>query len=204
MICAGCQADIPRIESPRCYICGLPRSGPCVCGTGEAKIWALDGVRSIFRFEGVAREAVHSLKYKNVRIIAKPLAQHLANYLIEEPWKLDLLVPVPLHKKRLRQRGYNQSGLLVQHLEELTGIPSSLNCLYKNRDTKPQARTTNIEERRLNVVNAFTSVPGLMKGKNILLIDDVITTGATLEACALELKRGGATAVWGLTLARGM
>ena len=163
LICDGCQATLPRIEAPWCYICGLPRSGPWVCGTGRGKTWALDGLRSIFRFEEVIREAVHSLKYKNVRAIARPLAQHMVDYLVEEPWKPDLLVPVPLHKKRLRERGYNQSELLVRNLAKSTGLPVATDCSYRNRDTKPQARMADPKERRLNVAEAFTCVPGVCR-----------------------------------------
>ena len=202
LICIRCRDALPRIEPPWCYICGLPRSGPCVCGTNRSKTWLLDGLRSPFRFEGTIREAIHSLKYRNIRAIAGPLAEYLADYHRGESLKTDVLVAVPLHSKRLRERGYNQSELLARSLAKAGGLPLIADCLHRTRDTPPQARSTNVEERRANVARAFSCKPGSVTGKSVLIIDDVTTTGATLEACAQELKKAGAISVWALTVAR--
>lgn len=113
----------------------------------------------------------------------------------------DILVPVPLHARRLRERGYNQSSLLAKGLAKLTGFPVVEYALFRSRDSLPQARTTNVEDRRRNVAGVF-ACRGMLKGSHVLLIDDVCTSGATLEACAVALKAASAVSVWGLTLAR--
>jgi ComF family protein len=111
-------------------------------------------------------------------------------------------VPVPLHPKRLRERGYNQSRLLAQELGKLTDLPVVDDCLVRGRHSLPQARTSTVGERRSNVADAFSCRDRRLQGKSVLLIDDVSTSGATLDACARALKQAGATTVWGLVLAR--
>ena len=112
------------------------------------------------------------------------------------------MVPVPLHAKRLRYRGYNQSSLIARDLGELTGLLVVEGCLIRVKDTPSQARTETVDERHRNVINAFSYTKERINGKGVLLIDDVCTSGATLEACATALKSAGASSVWGLTLAR--
>jgi len=126
----------------------------------------------------------------------------LGEYLADNPAPGDILVPVPLHRKRLRERGYNQSSLLARELSKLVDLPVVEDCLERKRYVRPQARTSTVEERRNNVVAAFASGSRDVRGKQVLLIDDVATSGATLNACAVVLKAAGASSVWGLTLAR--
>lgn len=114
----------------------------------------------------------------------------------------EVLVPVPLHTKRLRNRGYNQSSLIAKELSKLAAVPVVEGCLVRVKDSLPQARTETADQRRRNVVDAFACVDQRFRGKRIVLIDDVCTSGATLEACAVALKSAGAFSVWGLTLAR--
>jgi ComF family protein len=129
-------------------------------------------------------------------------AQWLNDYLIANPVPREVLVPVPLHHKRLRERGYNQSRLLAQELVKLTNLPMVDDCLTRHRHSPPQARTATVDERRSNVASAFSCRDGRLQGKKVLLIDDVSTSGATLDACARALKEAGAISVWGLVLAR--
>lgn len=202
LICSHCRSDLPEIEPPWCFICGLPRGGFCVCGTDRSRIWSLDGIRSPFRFEGAIREAVHGLKYRNIRGLADVLARFLAPYLHSDEIPADVLVPVPLHRKRLRERGYNQSELLARCLSGLTGVPCRTDLLSRERHALPQARAEDIRQRRSNVVDAFRAAAGLIQGERILLLDDVTTTSSTLEACASELKAAGAGSIWAITVAR--
>jgi len=148
------------------------------------------------------RQAIHKLKYNNLRILAAPLAQLLHDYLTDNPLLGEVLVPVPLHRKRLRERGYNQSGLLARELGRLANLPVDEDCLVRKRHACPQARTSTVEERRSNVAEAFTASGRRIRDKQVLLIDDVATSGATLDACAAVLKAAGAASVWGLALAR--
>ena len=111
-------------------------------------------------------------------------------------------MPVPLHKKRLRERGYNQSSLLAKELSKLINLSVVDDCLIRQRHTPSQAKTPTVDERRSNVTGAFTCRDHQLRDKQVLLIDDVSTSGATLNACATALKAAGATSVWGLVLAR--
>lgn len=201
-ICPSCLHSLARIEPPVCPLCGRPRhhEGLCTdCAGWEASI---DGIRSPFIFEGLIRTAIHHLKYRNLKAIAETLATLLKDYLETLPLTADTLVPMPLHPKRLRDRGYNQSELIARELGRLTGMPVSTESLIRERYSLPQARTGSVEERKHNVRNAFAFHGNDFREKRILLIDDVATSGATLDAASAALKRAGAASVWGLVVAR--
>lgn len=203
-LCASCLAGLPRHLPPYCVKCGqgLPPtdSGPGLCLRCRQVPLDIDGIRSPYLFVGTVREAVHAFKYRQLRALAPTLALLLHQYLAAQPLPADTVMSVPLHRRRLRERGYNQAALLARELGKLLGLPV-VNALRRTRDAPPQARAATAEDRRRNVAQAFaTSRP--LEGRAILLVDDVCTTGATLEACARALKRAGAASVWGLTLAR--
>ena len=163
---------------------------------------ALDGLRSPYLMNGTIRQAIHRLKYNNLRALAPELSALLADYLSTTPIPAQALAPVPLHPKRERERGYNQAALLARGLSALTGLPAVTDCLRRLRDSPPQARASSAAERHLRVSGAFACTNDHLQGTKVLLIDDVSTTGATLDACARALKAAGAASVWGLTLAR--
>ena len=200
-ICHSCRQALSRILPPICPRCGKPQSDGILCAACDGENPAIDGIRSPFVFEGVIRRAVHELKYRNIRALAVPMAELLHEYILENPMQGEVLVPVPLHRKRLRERGYNQSGLLAKQLSKLTGIPVIGDCLVRQQHTPPQARTANIDERRQNVIDAFSCANGKLQGKKVILIDDVTTSGTTLNACAETLKKSGVASVWGLVMA---
>lgn len=202
LLCQSCLRLLPRLMPPICPLCGLPQASGVLCPDCVGWQTAIDGIRSPFRFEGIMREAVHQLKYQNIRTLAPVLAQLLRDYLNTKPIPGEVLVPVPLHPRRLKERGYNQSGLLAKGLGKLTRLPVVENCLIRERHTAPQVRTSTVEERRSNIAKAFTCRDVKLKDKQVLLIDDVSTSGATLDACASALKAAGAKSVWGLVLAR--
>ncbi len=152
-------------------------------------------------FDGSIRKAIHQLKYRYSRDMAVPLGEMLISFWKKTPLPAELLLPVPLSPRRLRERGYNQSRLLAERLGASAGIAVCDNALRRQRHTQSQARL-NAEQRRKNVAGAFACVGNTVRDKQILLIDDVCTTGATLEACSIALKQGGAGSVWALTLAR--
>lgn len=162
----------------------------------------IDGIRSPFRFDDVIRKAIHELKYRNIKAISSCLAELLADYFRTKPLAGDVLVCVPLHPRRLRERGYNQSSLLVKDLGKRIDLPVILDCLIRVKQAPPQVRASDVEERRRNVADAFECCDEKLAGKQIILIDDVCTSGATLESCAAVLKSKGSVSVWGLTLAR--
>ena len=201
-LCPSCLKSLPRIAPPLCPRCGLPQSRASLCPSCAGWQAEIDGIRSPFRFDGVIRQAIHELKYKNLRAIAGLFARLLNDYLTANPIPGEVLVAVPLHPKRLRERGYNQSHLLAQELAKLSRLPLVDDCLIRARHSPPQARTANVDERRDNVSDAFSCRDLRLKGKQALLIDDVSTSGATLDGCARALKKAGAISVWGLVLAR--
>ena len=201
-ICYSCCRSLPRIVPPLCPMCGKPQPSGILCPSCVGWQARIEGIRSPFRFDGVMRQAIYQLKYRNLRALASTLAKLLNDYLGTNPVPGEVLVPVPLHQKRLRERGYNQSSLLAQELGKLTKLPVVDNCLIRQRHTPPQARTSTVDERRSNVADAFTCRDHRLQDRQVLLIDDVSTSGATLDACAAALKAAGATMVWGLVLAR--
>jgi len=201
-LCQRCVKKLPRISPPICLKCGKPETSGSYCAACWGTTTSIDGIRSVFHFEGVIRKAIHELKYYHLKAISACMTQFLYNFLQENPVPGDLIIPVPIHKNRIKQRGYNQSSLISAELGKLIGIPVVENCLVRARDTYPQVRSLNLDQRRKNVHNAFTCNSGTYDGKKVILIDDVCTSGATLEACAVALKKGGFESVWGVTIAR--
>jgi len=201
-ICYSCRRSLPRIMPPLCPRCGKPQLSGILCPGCVGWQARINGIRSPFQFDGVIRQAIYQLKYRNLRALATPLAKFLSDYLSTNPVPGEVLVPVPLHQKRLRERGYNQSSLLAQELGKLTNLPVVDNCLIRQRHAIPQVRTSTMNERWSNVADAFTCCDHRLRDRQVLLIDDVSTSGATLDACAAALKAAGATSVWGLVLAR--
>ena len=199
-ICRSCRQLLSPITPPVCPRCGRPQAGGTLCPGCVNWQAEIDGIRSPFIFDGVMRQAIHELKYRNLRALAAPLAKLLHDYLIANLVPGEVLVPVPLHRKRWRERGYNQSSLLARELGRLTGLPVVDDCLVRQQHTPPQARSANVSERQSNVAGAFTCRDGRLRGKQVLLIDDVFTSGATLNACAGALKSAGAASVWGLVM----
>jgi len=149
-------------------------------------------------YEGAAREAVHALKFANRYGIAPMMAHLLAQTAVRAG--ADVIVPIPLHKKRRRERGYDQAVLLAQHLGRHLGVPSDPGTLLRVRATRQQALLP-ASERQPNVAGAF-EVQRRLDGARLLLVDDVSTTGATIEAAARTLKSAGAPSVCGIVFAR--
>ncbi|MEE9366269.1 MAG: ComF family protein [Dehalococcoidales bacterium] len=201
-ICPSCHQMLPRIIPPICPRCGRPQASEILCPDCVRWQAAIDGIRSPFRFEGAIREAIHKLKYQNLRALAVPLAGMLREYLVASPLDVDVLVPVPLHRKRLRERGYNQAERLALELGKLINIPAVTDVLIRLRHTPPQARTTTVEERKRNIADSFACRDNRLRDQRVLLLDDVATSGTTLDACATVLKANGAASVWGLVMAR--
>jgi ComF family protein len=201
-VCASCQGSLSRLASPICPTCSKPLAEGDICPYCRRWKLEIDGIRSPFAFEGVVRKAVHHLKYGHFKALAAPLGQLLAEYLEAEPVTADVLVPVPLHSRRLRERGYNQSALLAAEVGKLNSLPVVSDSLVRLRHTKAQVKTADAEERQRNLAGAFGCRDAKLAGKRVLLVDDVCTTGATLNSCAIALREAGAASVWGLALAR--
>lgn len=199
--CDACRAAIEPIKPPWCEKCGEPFVTDRLCANCRAHPLVIEKIRSVALFEGVLRQAIHRFKYERLAGLAEPFGEMLADYWRGELLTADWLIPVPLHPSRERDRGYNQSELLARSLARRVDVPVSSKGLRRTRATAVQM-TLNAAERRQNVAGAFGCVEGRVHGARVMLIDDVGTTGATLDACAQAVLKAGAASVMGLTLAR--
>jgi ComF family protein len=202
-LCHQCEEGLPQAAPPRCIVCWQPHAGSGVCQRCQQESPAFEGLRSPYVFQGGARELVHALKYDHQTALATLMASLLSRYLlygIRLP--ADILIPVPLYPRRKRVRGYNQSALLARELGHRVGLPVEERTLVRERNTPSQAERLSAKERRMNVAGAFAYRGQGLQGQRVLLIDDVATTGATLDACARVLRQAGAASVWALTFAR--
>lgn len=192
--CAGCKRP-GRWICPRCWrdVPWLPQ-GEIAPAKGP-----LDAVRSVARFEGIAREAVHALKYENRHAISPMMGTLMAERVAD--LELDLVAPLSLHPSRRRERGYDQAAMLARHVARTLNIRVEPNLVRRIRKTQQQALLTDPAERSANVRGAFRVTRPLAR-ERVLLIDDVYTTGATMEEGARALKEAGAGAVFGLVFAR--
>jgi len=203
-LCEKCLDSIRLIKSPRCRCCGMPfisqEAEDHLCGTCIKKRRPFSIARSIGIYEGVLLEAVQRLKYNGKTSLARPLAKLMTKEFSMNNY--NLIVPVPLHKTRLKERGFNQSLLLARELSKLYNLPIDYLNLRKIRATDPQVNLKG-KERIENMKGAFAVKNGAgFKNKKILLIDDVYTTGATVTECSKVLKKAGAKTIDVLTLAR--
>lgn len=200
-LCTECLGQIPRVEPPFCIQCGDKVAADDLCARCRISPLQIERIRAAVYFEGALREAIHHLKYKGRTALVKPLGNLMATHWQQHPMPADVLVPVPLHAARLRERGYNQAALLARELAQRVELTVNEKTLVRKRATAPQVELS-ARERRENVHDAFCCCDDGLAEKRVLLIDDVCTTGATLEACALALRESGAHSVQALTLAR--
>jgi ComF family protein len=201
LACDACLATATRLTGPACLRCALPLAAGRTCQSCFASPPAVDRMIAAYAFDGVVREAVHAFKYDDTRSLAPLLGDLLAGASGAARLVHDIVVPVPLHPSRLRSRGYNQSELLAREVARRLGSPCRPDLLRRTMNTPPQARSVDERERAARVAKAFLASPAV-RGQRILLVDDVATTGSTLNACAASLKRSGAEWVGSLVLAR--
>jgi len=194
LLCEACRAAIPRVSFALCAHCLARGADPAGCRAHPGRqVWPA------WLYDERAACVVHALKYGGRRGLAPGLAAELARVVPGAP-RHDLVMAVPLHSARRRERGYNQAGLLAESLAGAIGVPGLAGAIERARDTRPQARL-DPRARRANVAGAFrVTRPGWLEGRNILLVDDVVTTGATFDACLTALERAGARAM-GIALA---
>ncbi|HEX9362814.1 MAG TPA: ComF family protein [Candidatus Dormibacteraeota bacterium] len=200
-LCEGCRARIRRLEEPLCRRCGVELdSARRECGC-RARLRSLSRLRSAVAFEGPIESAVHRFKYEGWRRLAGPLGQLVAERLVVEGLAARCVVAVPLHRERLRQRGYNQADLLAEDLRRRLAVFAPVGKLVRTRPTPPQVGRDRLR-RFENVSNAFEWHGPRLDGEAMLLVDDVATTGATLDACARALREAGSGPVIGVSVAR--
>lgn len=200
-LCAACRGRIRRLHEPLCRRCGAEmESARTDCGC-RTRLRALTRLRSAVVYEGPVEVALQRFKYHGWKRLAEPLALLLAERLVVEGLAAPWAVAVPLHRTRLRQRGFNQSELLARELRKRLSLAELPGSLVRTRPTPPQVGHD--RRRRLeNVRDAFEWQGFALESRSILLIDDVCTTGATLDACASALRAGGSGPVIGVSVAR--
>lgn len=207
-VCGACWREIDFIEAPRCDRLGVPLPFPAgdtiVSAAALAEPPQYGRARAVARYDGTLRKLVHGLKYRDrhegIELFARWMCHSGADVLRDADW----LVPVPLARMRLWQRRFNQAALLASAIARVTHVPDAPFVLQRTRRTATQVGLS-VEQRRRNVAGAFSVPEGRraeIAGKNLVLVDDVITTGATANACARALLRAGAGRVDVLALGR--
>jgi len=212
-LCPTCLEAMPRVGEPGCPICGLPETSDSPrkvvtrCGACRLRKPRFDVVRSFAPYAGLVGECIRKFKYRRKKRLGVVLGQILAEHLRSHPElaslrEVDQVIAVPLHRFRARLRGFNQSELLAIPVRRQLGVEASENALIRVRNNPKQVGLP-FKKRWENVKGAFAvKNPEAVKGKKILLVDDVMTSGATLNECAKVLKKAGAAKVYGLTLTR--
>lgn len=196
---------------PRCAICGQVDTNWCARCTALLLEYPLipqtDMLANGFEIissgvhQGILQEALHNLKYMGQTHLAPLLATRLSSLLAQTQWQPDFIIPVPMHPKRLAQRGYNQAELLAYPLAETLGIACQPHAIERTRDTISQVGLS-AQQRQENVKDVFKVHQEQIRGKIVVIVDDVLTTGATLSGCANTLLDEGAKAVFGITVTR--
>jgi competence protein ComFC len=201
--CDACQQQVFKLEDAVCPKCGSYEPHGHLCQDCQDNPPPYRAARSWGRFAGTLRAAIHRLKYKHDLGLAEALSKHLIELFVSSGWPVDLITAVPLSLKRQAERGYNQSNLLARPVALASGIPFQPNAIGRARHTISQVGLS-AQERRENVRGAFLAQQSLVNGRSVLIVDDVATTGSTIQACSLALLDAGAREVYGLTLAKSM
>lgn len=201
--CRSCLSQVVKIRPPYCQKCGQPTDDLDLCPICRSSSPAFDSLRSWAIFSGPLREAMHRMKYRRDLGLGEVFGGALAGFFRSQNWRVDLVVPVPLSAERMRARGYNQAALLAWPLALACRTRYNPGVLQRVRETPSQVGLS-LEERRKNVSAAFCADPRQVSQRSVLIVDDVATTGSTIEACAQALKDAGAERVYGLTLARAL
>jgi ComF family protein len=202
--CPDCQARVPRVVEPICEKCGIPirKAGLCEKCQSNPPVYRL--MRSWAVFDSPIQNALHTLKYRrNISGFGDALAIQMADFVRSLHWSLDMIIPVPLGRQRLKERGYNQVALVARPLAYELRLAYAPAVLWKMRDTRSQVGL-NMQERKENVSKAYQAHSSAVKRKSILLMDDVATTGSTISACTEALLSAGAPEVYALTIARAL
>lgn len=200
LLCRGCAADLPRLPAPACPRCALPTRGGEICGRCLQNPPHFDATTAAYRYDFPLDRLVQSFKYGHRLALGAYFGRQLAA--LAETLVADLVVPLPLHPERLRQRGFNQALLLARPVGRSCRLPIDATSCWRTRNTPAQADLA-WRERIKNMRNAFHCAADY-SGRRIILVDDVMTTGASLDECARTLKLHGASQVNVLVLARAL
>lgn len=199
--CMECRRRVQRIEEPYCDLCGSPKPASAQCPNCSHWHYNFDAARAWGSYAGGLRKAILSFKRLKNASLGREFAKEMLAVLTAQHWPVDILLPVPLAPHRLAERGYNQADLLARPLADAVGIRYADDILFRSHETVKQFALP-AARRWENLLGAFQVKSPLAEGARVLLVDDIMTTGATLNAAAVALKRAGAGQVFALTLAR--
>jgi competence protein ComFC len=199
--CQECQKSTHYLNEKLCPVCGYPKNGAVRCLGCCHYTPNFNGVRSLAAYTGGIKTAIHRLKYQNDLGVGSIFTDQLTELIKRNGWKIDVVVPVPLSKQRKKERGYNQARVLAFPIALKLGIPLDDKSIIRTRETSSQV-TLDAIERQKNITNAFSAKGNKLRDKNILIVDDVITTGSTINDCARAGKNAGAKEVYGISLGR--
>jgi ComF family protein len=201
LVCETCISELDSWRLDICSHCGWPIEPHQSCKNCNRNL-SLTRVRALGHYATPLKELIHHLKYSNKRSLAKIIGAKMGVVLNSDPIlkQAEYLIPIPLHPARKRERGYNQSELLAREISQFSGMPM-IDCLKRKRNTKSQT-SLSPDDRQKNVLDAFVARPNYnLQDKRVILIDDVSTSGATLDAAARALVKAGAKEVYGLCAA---
>lgn len=205
-ICGECIKKVTYVKEPRCKKCGKPirYKEQEYCLDCQRKSFSYEQGRSLWIHKGAVPWSIYQFKYHNRRVFGEFYAEELFRLYGEKikEWGIDVIVPVPLHPRRRRMRGYNQTEIIAKHLGKLTGIPVEKNWVRRIRYTEPQKKL-NDKERRKNLENAFCIQKQCREYERVLLIDDIYTTGSTIDTIAKQLLEKCNKKTWFLTISIG-
>ena len=201
LLCADCRRDLPYLPDGVCQRCASNRGARGVCRGCRQLSPTLSSIRAGFVYEGAARNAVLTLKFRSGRYLAPLMGELLGEVIATRPLEADVIVPVPLTRHRLRSRGFNQATLLAEHVAATLNATIASEVL--SRQERPAQQTLGRHERLINLERAITCPqPDQVLGRRVLIVDDVVTTGATASACADALAEAGARRISVLAFAR--
>ncbi len=200
--CGVCQQRVEILRGDLCKICGLPLDKAMICTTCQADRPHFRELRAWAVFGDPVQPALHKLKYRRDISLGDAIASHMISFVKELNWPIDLIVPIPLGKHRLKERGYNQVGMIAKPLAMALNVQYAPHGLVRSKETRSQVGLTKLE-RKENVSKAFQAGVGVRE-KVVLVMDDVSTTGSTLSSGAEALYLSGAKDVYALTVARAL
>jgi len=200
LLCADCIDDLPIADGRRCQRCWMPVARAPLCRHCSESPPAYLSIRAPYVMDGAARRLAHELKYEGMTALAEPMSRLMIAHV--DTADVDLVVAVPLHGSRKRGRGYNQAEELAKHIAALANVPAVRRAVRRIRATAPLVKTMHSEERAAIMRGAFAANREHVDAARVLLVDDVVTTGATLDACAQALRSAGAREVRCITWAR--